>query len=68
MVDVNELKETAVSQNFVGWTEYWEKEKWKMDGAFKKCGVPIILMVKNNMFFMQLQFFKQIFSYFCLYL
>ncbi len=32
-VDVNALKETAISRTFVGWTEDWEKDKWKTDGA-----------------------------------
>ncbi len=32
-VDVNKLKETPISRSFVGWTEDWEKEKWKVDGA-----------------------------------
>ncbi len=35
-VDVNELKEIPISRNFVGWTEDWEKEKWKVDGAVNK--------------------------------
>ncbi len=35
-VDVNELKEITISRNFVGWTEDWEKEKWKVDVAVNK--------------------------------
>ncbi len=35
-VDVNEHKEIPISRNFVGWTEDWEKEKWKVDGAVNK--------------------------------
>ena len=35
-VDVNELKDIAISRNFVGWTEDREKEKWKVDGAVNK--------------------------------
>ena len=35
-VDVNELKEIPISRNFLGWTEDWEKEKWKEDGAVNK--------------------------------
>ncbi len=36
IVDVNELKEIAESQNFVGRAEDWENEKWKVDGAVTK--------------------------------
>ncbi len=35
-VDINELKEIAISRSFVGWTEDWEKEKRKVDGAVNK--------------------------------
>ncbi len=35
-VDVNELKEIAMLRYFVSWTEDWEKEKWKVDGAINK--------------------------------
>ncbi len=31
-----ELKEIPILRNFVGWTEAWEKEKWKVDGAVNK--------------------------------
>ncbi len=34
-VDVNEFKEIAILQNFVGWTGDWEKEKQKLYGAAK---------------------------------
>ncbi len=35
-VDVNELKEIAISRNFVGWTNNWEKEKRRVDGSVNK--------------------------------
>ncbi len=35
-VDINKLKEIAISRNFVGWIEDWEKEKWKVDGPVNK--------------------------------
>ncbi len=34
--DVNELEEIPISRNFVGWTEDWEKVKWKVDGFVNK--------------------------------
>ncbi len=30
---MNALKEPAFSRTFVGWTEDWEKDKWKTDRA-----------------------------------
>ncbi len=33
---MNAFKESAISCTFVGWTEDWEKEKWKIDGALNK--------------------------------
>ncbi len=35
-VDVNALKEPAITRTFVGWTKDWEKEKWKTDGAVNR--------------------------------
>ncbi len=31
-IEVNALKEPAISKTFVGWTKDWEKDKWKTDG------------------------------------
>ncbi len=33
---MNALKEPFIQQFFVGWTEDWEKDKWKTDGAVNK--------------------------------
>ncbi len=33
---MNALNELAISSTFVGWTEDWEKDKWKTDGAVNK--------------------------------
>ncbi len=33
---MNALKEPAISRTFVEWTEDWEKDKWKTDGAVNK--------------------------------
>ncbi len=32
-VDVDALKEPAISRTFMGWTKDWEKDMWKTDGA-----------------------------------
>ncbi len=33
---MNALKEPAISRTFVRWTEDWEKDKWKTNGAANK--------------------------------
>ncbi len=35
-IDLYEVKETAITLNIVGWTDDWEKDKWKVDGAMNK--------------------------------
>ncbi len=33
---MNALDKPAISFSFVGWNEYWEKDKWKTDVAMNK--------------------------------
>ncbi len=35
-VNMDAFEEPAISHTFIGWTEDWENDKWKTDGAVNR--------------------------------